>query len=279
MRGVAAQSLLMRGPYGSKPTRLSPRLSPSARERRIRFHRKWSLLRTGIRATSRSCSEAATPAEGGAAVRYYIGVDWADEEHAVWVEDEQGQRVSAGMVAHSPVGFSEWGRQLDEWRAQGIGLWAAIERPEGRVGEVLLDHGVRVYPVNPKALDRARDRFRQSGAKDDLFDARVLAGFLRTDHAHLMALEPSSEAAQELKLLTEDYQRQVRMQTRRVHQLTATLKAYQAAHQRRSMKEIILDSSRRRVRTCIGRPTAPHPRRGSASPPRRAGPTPARCAR
>ena len=159
-------------------------------------------------------------------MRYYIGVDWADEEHAVWVEDEQGQRVSAGMVAHSPVGFSEWGRQLDEWRAQGIVLWAAIERAEGRVVDFLLDHGVRVYPVNPKALDRARDRFRQSGAKDDLFDARVLAGFLRTDHAHLMGLEPSSEAAQELKRLTEDYQRQVRTQTRRVNQLTATLKAY-----------------------------------------------------
>ncbi len=159
-------------------------------------------------------------------MRYYIGVDWADEEHAVWVEDEQGQRVSAGMVPHSPVGFSEWGRQLDEWRAQGIALWAAIERPEGRVVDCLLDHGVKVYPVNPKALDRARDRFRQSGAKDDLFDARVLAGFLRTDHAHLMALEPSSEAAQELKLLTEDYQRQVRTQTRLVNQLTATLKAY-----------------------------------------------------
>ena len=159
-------------------------------------------------------------------MRYDIGVDWGDAEHAVWVEDEQGQRVSAGRVAHSPVGFSEWGRQLDEWRAQGIGLWAAIERPEGRVVDVLLDHGVRVYPVNPKALDRARDRFRQSGAKDDLFDARVLGGFLRTDHVPLMALEPSSEAAQELKRLTEDYQRPVRTQTRLVNQLTATLKAY-----------------------------------------------------
>jgi len=78
--------------------------------------------------------------------------------------------------------------------------------------------------VNPKALDRARDRFRQSGAKDDPFDARVLADFLRTDHAHLQPLRPSSEAAQELKLLTEDYQRQVRQQTRLVNQLTITLK-------------------------------------------------------
>ncbi len=75
-----------------------------------------------------------------------------------------------------------WVRELDEWRAQGTELWAAIERPEGRVVDFLLDHGVLVYPVNPKALDRARDRFRQSGAKSDPFDARVLADFLRTDH-------------------------------------------------------------------------------------------------
>ena len=34
-------------------------------------------------------------------MRYYIGVDWADAEHAVWVADEEGQRVSASMVLHS----------------------------------------------------------------------------------------------------------------------------------------------------------------------------------
>ena len=159
-------------------------------------------------------------------MRYYLGVDWADQTHAVWVVDERGTKVAARTVPHTAEGLSEWGRELDEWRAQGIELWAAIERPEGRVVDVLLDHGVMVFPVNPKALDRARDRFRQSGAKSDPFDARVLADFLRTDHAHLRALQPSSEAAQELKLLTEDYQRQIRQQTRLVNQLTITLKAY-----------------------------------------------------
>jgi hypothetical protein len=53
-----------------------------------------------------------------------------------------------------------------------------------------------------------------------------LADFLRTDHLHLQALQPSSDAAQELKLLTEDCQRHIRQQTRLVNQLTATLKAY-----------------------------------------------------
>jgi transposase len=159
-------------------------------------------------------------------VRYYLGVDWADQTHAVWVVAADGTKIAAHTVPHTAEGLSEWGRELDQWRAQGIELWAAIERREGRVVDFLLDHGVVVYPVNPKALDRARDRFRQSGAKDDPFDARVLADFLRTDHAHLQALQPSSAAAQELKLLTEDCQRQIRQQTRLVNQLTNTLKAY-----------------------------------------------------
>ena len=159
-------------------------------------------------------------------MRYYIGVDWADAEHAVWVEDETGTKIMSRSVPQTAEGFTEWGRWLDERRAEGVELWAAIEKPEGRIVDFLLDHGVLVFPVNPKAVDRARDRFRMSGAKSDPFDARVMAGFLRTDHGHLRPLRPSSEAAQELKGLTRDYAREVRQQTRLLNQLTATLKAY-----------------------------------------------------
>src|SRR5206468_9208624 len=118
--------------------------------------------------------EHGRPTKGGR-VRYYLGVDWADQTHAVWVVDERGTKVAMRTVPHTAEGLSAWGRELDEWRAQGIELWAAIERPEGRVVDFLLGHGVVVYPVNPRALDRARDRFRQSEAKSDPFDARVLA--------------------------------------------------------------------------------------------------------
>jgi transposase len=153
-------------------------------------------------------------------------VDWADREHAVWVEGEDGTKVTSASVADTAAGLSDWGRWLDEQRAAGQELWAAIERPDGRVVDFLLTHGVVVFPINPKALDRARDRYRVSGSKSDPFDARVLAGFLRTDQGHLHPLQPSSEAAQELKGLTRDYARQVRQQTRLLNQLTATLKAY-----------------------------------------------------
>jgi hypothetical protein len=28
-------------------------------------------------------------------VRYYLGVDWADQTHAVWVVDERGTKITA----------------------------------------------------------------------------------------------------------------------------------------------------------------------------------------
>ena len=158
--------------------------------------------------------------------RLYVGIDWADREHAVWVDDAAGTKVMARQVAHTAPGLAELSRWLERQRAAGIEVWAAIERPDGRMVDLLLDHGAVVYPVNPKALDRARDRFRASRSKSDPFDARVLAAFLRTDHAHLTPLRPSSAAAQELKLITQDYHRLVRQQTRLVNQLKATVKAY-----------------------------------------------------
>jgi transposase len=158
--------------------------------------------------------------------RYYLGVDWADREHELYVGDEDGTKVAAMKVQESAEGMAEFGRWLDERTANGIELWAGIEKPHGRIVDFLLDHAVVVYPINPKAVDRARDRFRMSQSKSDAFDARVLAEFVRTDHAHLRPLQPNSAQGQELKMLTRDQQRMVRQNTRLLNQLKVTLKEY-----------------------------------------------------
>src|SRR5437762_5943349 len=129
-------------------------------------------------------------------------------------------------LQESPEGLAEIGRWLDEKRAEGFELWAAIEKPQGRIVDFLLEHGVATYAVNRKAVDRVRDRYRMSGSKSDAFDAYVLAEFLRTDQAHLKALRPSSEKAQELKMLCRDQRRVGRHKTRLLLQLTTTLKEY-----------------------------------------------------
>lgn len=151
--------------------------------------------------------------------RYYLGVDWADQFHQVWVRDPQGKKVTEMKVEQTAKGMSEFGRWLREHQGEGIKLWAGIEKPHGRIVDFLLDHGVVVYPINPKALYWARDRFRMSQSKSDSFDAYVLAEFVRTDHVHLRALQPSSEQAQELKLLTRDHHRLGRHKTRLINQI------------------------------------------------------------
>ena len=158
--------------------------------------------------------------------RYYLGVDWADRVHQLYGGDENGIKVMEMKVQENPEGLAELGRWLDQSRAEQVELWAAIEKPHGRIVDFLLDHGVAVYPINPKVLDRARDRFRMSQSKSDPFDAWVLSDFLRTDYGHLRPLRPNSEQAQELKLLTRDQQRMVRHKTRLLNQLKFTLKEY-----------------------------------------------------
>lgn len=158
--------------------------------------------------------------------RYHLGVDWADKFHQIWVSDGQGQKITEKKVGETVEELAEFGRWLDESRAKGSELWAAIEKPQGRIVDFLLNHGVVVYPVNPKAVDRARDRFRMSSSKSDSFDAYVLAEFLRTDHGHLRPLEPSSQQAQELKMLSRDEHRLVRQKTRLLNQIRVTLKEY-----------------------------------------------------
>src|ERR671918_2793619 len=156
--------------------------------------------------------------------RYYLGVDWAEEFHQVWVSDPEGKKVIEMKVLQQPEAMSEFGAWLHQRKAEEIELWAAIEKPHGRIVDFLLNHGVVVYPVNPKALDRARDRFRMSQSKSDCFDAYVLAEFVRTDHAHLRALEPDSVEAQELKMLSRDHERLMRQKTRLLNQIGITLK-------------------------------------------------------
>ncbi len=47
--------------------------------------------------------------------------------------------------------------------------------------ETLIDRGFKVQAINPKQMDRFRDRFTMAGAKDDSRDAETMASALRTD--------------------------------------------------------------------------------------------------
>jgi len=78
-------------------------------------------------------------------------------------------------------------------------IHVAIEVPHGAVVETLLDRGFKVYAINPRQLDRFRDRFSPAGAKDDSRDAETLSSSLRTDRRAFHQVALASPAIIELR--------------------------------------------------------------------------------
>jgi transposase len=74
-----------------------------------------------------------------------------------------------------------------------------------------LQRGFCVYGINPKQLDRFRDRFTVAGAKDDRRDAQVLGDSLRTDRHAFRRLsndEPVIVQLREWSRMADDLQQE-----------------------------------------------------------------------
>lgn len=157
---------------------------------------------------------------------WYVGVDRGDRSHAVAVVDESGREEGACEISHSREGLERLVGRLQELSAGGAEVLVGLEDPHGLLVASLLEAGYTVYAINPKAVDRYRERWGPSGSKTDAGDAIVLAHVLRTDRDKHRPMHPSSDLARELQCLTRHRRRLVGMHTQLVNQLRATLKAY-----------------------------------------------------
>ncbi len=131
---------------------------------------------------------------------WFAGVDWASQKHDVWLADDSGKQLGKRTFEHSGEGLA----QMCDWLIATSGgkpedIHVAIEVPHGPVVETLLDRGFKVYAINPKQLDRFRDRFSPSGAKDDNRDAETLSSSLRTDGRAFRQVTLASPAIIELR--------------------------------------------------------------------------------
>jgi transposase len=112
----------------------------------------------------------------------FVGIDWATRAHEVCALDVERKILGRKSFLNSTQGLTalvDWLFELAAGFPAAIAV--AIERPDGLVVEALLDRDIAVFTLNPKQLDRFRDRFSAAGAKDDRRDALVLADSLRTD--------------------------------------------------------------------------------------------------
>ena len=90
--------------------------------------------------------------------------------------------------------------------------------------------GLALYPLNPKAAERYRDRKAPAGAKDDDdLDAWSFADALRTDGHGWRPLRPQDPMTAELRLLCRDEVALIEQRTALVNQLRAALHEYYPA--------------------------------------------------
>jgi transposase len=155
----------------------------------------------------------------------FCGIDWASERHAVCVLDDAGTTISTFDVAHSADGLEQLVTRLGRLGDQAE-LPVAIERPDGRLVDRLLEAGHPVVPVQANAIKAWRDAEVLSGAKSDSADAAVIAEYLRLRAHRLRILQPFSAQTRALRAVVRIRGDLVDQRVAATNQLSACLDAF-----------------------------------------------------
>lgn len=159
--------------------------------------------------------------------RYYMGLDWAKEYHEIVVVDRNGRIVLDLRIEHTAEGWRGLREKLLDLAGYDLFVVAVtVETNRGPAVERLLELGCALYPLNPKAAQRYRDRKAPSGGKTDHLDALSFADALRTDGHGWRQLKPEDPKIQELRLLCRDEINLIEQQTALVNQLQEALHEY-----------------------------------------------------
>jgi transposase len=157
----------------------------------------------------------------------YCGIDWSERHHDVAVVDRAGVLLGRRRITDDLAGFTDLTALLaehtgDEFTAVDV----AIETDRGLLVAALRAAGHRVYAINPKAVDRYRDRHAVSGAKSDPGDALVLAHLLRTDRDHHRPLAADTELGQAVSVLARAHQDMVWARQQDTNRLRSLLREF-----------------------------------------------------
>ncbi len=156
----------------------------------------------------------------------FVGHDWAEDHHDVVVLDEAGERLASGRLVDGVDGVAGFHGLVAESVDEAEEVVIGTETDRGLFVGALVAAGYQVFAVNPKAVDRYRDRVRMAGGKSDAADAKVLADLVRTDRHLHRRLAADSELAEALKVLTRTHKDLIWQRQGQVNQLRSALREY-----------------------------------------------------
>jgi transposase len=163
----------------------------------------------------------------GEHLKVYCGIDWAEKHHDIALVDADGQLVAKRRIKETVEGFAELAAMLAEAGDNAEDpIPVAIETPRGLLVAALRATGRPVYPINPMAVARYRERHSVSRKKSDHVDAMTLANILRTDaHMH-RPLPKDTELARAIAVLARAHQDATWRRTKAGNELRSLLREY-----------------------------------------------------
>lgn len=156
----------------------------------------------------------------------FVGHDWAEDHHDVVVLDEVGERLASARLVEGVDGVARFHALVAERVDEAEEVVIGTETDRGLFVGALVAAGYQVFAVNPKAVDRYRDRHRMAGGKSDAADAKVLADLVRTDRHLHRPVAADSELAEALKVLTRTHKDLIWQRQGQVNQLRSALREY-----------------------------------------------------
>jgi transposase len=119
----------------------------------------------------------------------FIGIDQSKKKYDVHIMNESSQSLAVLTIKHNAEGFRRLHEQCGQFQEPVSACLVAIESAYSMLVDYLLDRGYPVYVIPGKAVNRYRDRHRQSRSVSDQGDAIVLSHVLRTDRHLYSPLE------------------------------------------------------------------------------------------
>jgi transposase len=156
----------------------------------------------------------------------FVGDDWAEAHHDVYVCDEAGTKLVARRFPEGIEGMAKFHELVANHAGDPGDVVVGIETDRGLWVNALVEAGYVVYAINPKAASRYRDRHTLSGAKSDPGDAKMLAELVRTDRHNHRQVAGDTALAEGIKILARAHQSLVWERTRATNRLRSSLREY-----------------------------------------------------
>ena len=155
-----------------------------------------------------------------------IGLDRSDQKADLHLIHTRTGQHRAEVIATTPEALWEWLLELRQQHPQArVGL--CLEQPAVHLIPFLESYDwITLHPINPVTLQKYREAFVTSRAKDDTKDADFLADLLLTHHAKLPVWSPEDRATRAVQQLVFHRRAVVDERTGLSNRLIALLKQY-----------------------------------------------------